>query len=52
MERENNQTEKFLMAFFCLIIAVAASLCEWAAHPRRGLHLIVPITPDDLRFND
>ena len=53
MEKSNDkQGERFLIAFFCLIVALAASVSEFISSPRRGFRLIVPITPDDVRFND
>jgi len=53
MENSNDkQGERFLIAFFCLIVALAASVSEFISSPRRGFRLIVPITPDDVRFND
>lgn len=52
MEKQNQQLERFLAAFFCLVIAIAASVCEWASHPRRGFRIIVPVTPDELAEED
>lgn len=52
MTKTDKQFENFLVAFFCLMIAIVASLCEWISHPLRGFRIIVPITPDDIRFND
>lgn len=48
----DKQLERFLIAFFCLIVALAASVSEFISSPSAGFRLIVPITPDDLRFND